>query len=79
MTFDAGNASGAGDQQEEHRLHREQPVGRGPFPRSILRSGKAGVKLKGAHQIVGHHAELLPCTVRGIMVGRDHVEGEIGL
>ena len=75
---DASQAPGTSDQEEAERPHAAQGIGLRPFPRRRLGGGRR-LKLEAPEQIVGQDTELLPRAVGAVVMGRDHIQGELPL
>ena len=75
---DAGDAAGAGDEQEAEGAHAPHDVRVGALPGAAA-GRRDRVELEAAGHVVGEHTELLPRAVRGVVPGRNDVEGELPL
>jgi len=77
-TPDAGQPTGASDEQEAQGAHAPDRLRIGAFPRP--RFGlRENVELEAAAEVVREDAELLPGTVGPVVVGRNDIEGELAL
>jgi hypothetical protein len=77
-TPDAGQAAGSGDQQEAQGAHAAEGIRVGALAGTWL-GRRERLQLEAPQQVVGEDAEVLPGTVRAVVVGRHHVEGELAL
>lgn len=72
---DAGDSSGACNEQEAHGAQTEDAMGKGAFEGAGLGEGDARVELEATDQVVGEDTEVLPGAVGGVVIGRDDIEG----
>src|SRR5262244_3061017 len=77
-TTDAGEAAGAGDQEEAQGAHAADQVRIGAFPGTRFGRGE-GVELEAPDEVVGEDAELLPGTVGPVVASGDDIEGGLAL
>ena len=76
---DAGEARGAVDEEEAQGLHAGDAVAVSTLARARLGSSQRRVHLEAADQVVREDGKLLPGAVGSVVIGGNHVKGELTL